>query len=164
MSKKELYEGLIKHMHNAMEEGFFLEASWLAYAILEDRTKRILEVSGARLGNKEKLVEKAKRLRKLAEDSEVLAVYLNDDVAPKLSDQDKKAGKPLPIALLDRLDPWRIKRNALVHKVADGTIEYEDAAEQVEQLASEGVELAVKFAKVGRQVKKHAKRAKEQAA
>jgi hypothetical protein len=81
----------------------------------------------------------------------VLAVYLNDDITPKLSDQDKKAGKTLPIALPDRLDPWRIKRNSFVHKVADGTIDYEEAAEQVKQLASEGVEFAVKVAKVGRQ-------------
>ncbi len=153
MSKKELYEELIKHMHHAVEEGFFLEASWLSYAIIEDRTKRILEVSVVPRRRRESLADKTKKLRELAARSGVLAVYLNDDVAPK-----KEDGDALPLALLDELDPWRDDRNRLVHRVADGTIDYEDAAEQVAKLGRDGAKLAAKFAKIGRQVKKHMKR------
>lgn len=42
MSKTVLYEDLLKRMDLAIEQQFFLEASWIQYAIVEDRLNSVI--------------------------------------------------------------------------------------------------------------------------
>ena len=50
-TKRELYEELYERMNTAHDAGFNLEASWFAYAVIEDRLLSLLRNSGGELGS-----------------------------------------------------------------------------------------------------------------
>lgn len=137
--KKKLYRDLIARMDGAAEAGRDVEASWFAYAVLEDRLRSLLRQSGGE--GKNKGVGKPIRM-----------------MGPKLNNLCERAKKD---ALLEscfeytRLNKWKNERNDLVHAMADGTLNIEAIDDKIVELAREGVDLARLYTAAARRLKKH---------
>ena len=105
-NKTDYYKVLMHKMNEAHDHKFYLESSWFAYSILEDRLVSALRQSGGityannreirMLGNKMKVINERKTTDKL------LAAYFDDE-------------------LMDEIDTWKNERNDLMHALADGT-------------------------------------------
>lgn len=125
--KYENYKEQFKRLNKALTNGFNLEAMFIVYAILEDRTESILRHGGwwdayikSRKGREPNIDSKVKYIKKCAENKkEVLHKYFSDD-------------------LLDRVLVWKDKRNRLIHAL----LKQQLTDEEVIHLATEGSELA----------------------
>jgi len=137
--KKKLYQDLVTRMDGAAEAGRDVEASWFAYAVLEDRLRSMLRQSGGEGENKG--IGKPIRM-----------------MGPKLKNLRQRAKKD---ALLEscfeyeRLNKWKNERNDLVHAMADGTLNIEAIDQKIVELAREGVDLARLYTAAARRLKKH---------
>ncbi len=92
-------------MDQALNDGFFLEASWIAYAIIEDRILSALaKTGGVPMRNGQPLRMLGPKLDALVgrqpNDSALTAAMLNGQV-------------------LDTVRAWKDKRNPLMHSLAE---------------------------------------------
>lgn len=111
ITKRDYYKVLMHKMQEAHSHKFYLESSWFAFAILEDRLLSALRQSGGStyannkpirmLGPKMIEIKKRKRTDKL------LKAYFSNE-------------------LMDKVDKWSKERNGLMHAMADGTQSIED--------------------------------------
>ena len=121
--KYENYREQFKRLKSALNNGFNLEAMFIEYAIMEDRTESILRHSEmweaylkSRKGREPTIDSKIRYIQKLAEQKKTLAnKYFSDD-------------------LLDRLLVWKDERNRLIHALLKQQFEHNE----VSKLASEG--------------------------
>jgi hypothetical protein len=99
------YELLMSRMDAAYAANFYLEASWFAYTILEDRLVSALRQSGgANYANHKPIKMLGKKMQEIElrkKKDSLLAVYF-----------DK--------TLMDRIHKWKEERNDLTHAMADG--------------------------------------------
>jgi hypothetical protein len=137
--KKKLYQDLVARMEAAAKAGRDVEASWFAYAVLEDRLRSMLRQSGGEGENKG--VGKPIKM-----------------MGPKIINLRRRAKKD---DLLEscfeytRLNKWKNERNDLVHAMADGSLDIDAIDKKVAELAREGVELARLYTAAARRLKKH---------
>lgn len=120
MMKYETYKTMNENLTRAMKSGFFYEAIFIEYAILEDRLTSLLKYAGIsyldKKGNDISISQKIKK----AEICNPFAVkYVRDRITPEL---------------LDQVRMWSKKRNDLIHHLA--AIPYDH--ESVQLLAEEG--------------------------
>lgn len=104
--KREHYNELVDRMKIAHDKEFYLESSWFAYTVLEDRLLSALRQSGGpnyknnrpirMLGKKMQEITLRKKKDKL------LSAYFTDQ-------------------LMDRIHKWKEERNDLTHAMADGS-------------------------------------------
>lgn len=122
-------------MDEAIEHEFYLEASWITYAILEDRLLSILKESGG--GH-----DKIKML------------------GPKLGEVNKRMLNTLNMRkafygeLLPDLDRWKDKRNMLMHTMASEAKTAAELDDDSKQLAMEGRRIARELCAACRRYKK----------
>ena len=139
--KANLYKELIARMDAAQKHERHLEASWYAYAVIEDRLRSMLLQSGGDTFAKGK--NKGKQIRMMGPKMEILETRSSDD------------------ALLDsafegiRLKVWRESRNDLMHAMASGQHSIDQIDKLAKKLASDGVKLARVYATSARWLKKH---------
>ncbi len=137
--KRKLYKDLLNRMDAARTANRDVEASWYAYAVLEDRLRSMLRQSGGE--GEKKGVGKPIRM-----------------MGPKLKELSRRAKKD---ALLkncfeyDRLNQWKNDRNTLVHAMADGRHDIEQIDGLAKSLAQEGVDLAWLYAREAQRLKKN---------
>lgn len=132
MQKYENYKEQFKRLKKALENGFNLEAIFIEYAIMEDRTESVLkhaEKWEAYLknikGRNPTIDSKIKYILKMAENKKDLShKYFSDD-------------------LLSEILQWKEERNRLIHALLKQQLEHNE----VSQLAFKGDEL-VKCLKV----------------
>ena len=111
-------------LKKALKAGFYFEAIFLEYAIMEDRTESVLRhAGGIKLTNGKgqplKLSEKVNKIRS----NQVF--------------HEKFIRQRLTFDLLDAIDKWRVCRNNLVHYLMNSPTE----SDELKALAEEGNEL-----------------------
>lgn len=129
------YSELLSRMDDAIEHEFYLEASWISYAIIEDRLLSILKESGG--GH-----DKFKMLGpKLGEVNKRMLDTLN---------MRKAFSGPL---LLD-LDRWKNERNLLMHTMASESKTTNELDDDSKKLALDGRQIARDLCAACRRYKK----------
>ena len=127
--KYENYREQFKRLKSAMNSGFNLEAMFIEYAIMEDRTESILRHAEkweaylkSRKGREPNIDSKVKYIQKLAENrKDTLHKYFADD-------------------MLTELLTWKEDRNRLIHALLKQQLEHNEIkalAEQGKQLVDE---------------------------
>lgn len=125
--KHENYAEQFRRLNKALNGGFHLEAMFIEYAIMEDRTESILRHAGlweaylSGLRSKYPTIDsKISFIRKRAENKRSpLHKYFSDD-------------------LLDQLKVWKNQRNRLIHAL----LKQQLAHNEIRDLAYQGQELA----------------------
>ena len=122
--KSELYAKFKISLKNAKKYEFWLQAIFIEYAMLEDRTESALRhAGGIKLTNSQghplKLSEKLNKLKS----------------NPRFA--DKKIRKYISLELLDSIGKWKKDRDTLIH----GLMNVSADDEKVKQLAFEGERL-----------------------
>ena len=126
MLKYENYKEQFKRLNRALLNRFNLEAMFIEYAIMEDRTESILRHAGkwdvylkSRKGREVNIDSKIKYIIKLAENQkDILHKYFSDD-------------------LFEQILTWKNQRNRLIHAL----LKQELAHNEVLVLAEKGNEL-----------------------
>lgn len=134
------YKAMIERMKAARPAGFHLEASWYAYAIVEDRLVSILHNSGG-------AYEKPGRLfrnmgRKIG-------------IVLKRKKKDSLLEAYFPDATMAELVSWKNARNDLMHAMADGTSPMEDIDTEAQKLSEDGERIAHDFCRRARLLKRN---------
>lgn len=141
MSKQELYKTFIQRMEAALDAGYHLEASWYAYAILEDRLISMLRntggvplVSSGR--NKGKPIQMlGRKLAELQKRSKTTAILQQIEFAS--------------------IQNWANQRNDLMHAMAEGSKPLKAVDKEAFLLAQTGVTVVRDCASAARRVKKN---------
>lgn len=104
--KRSHYEALITKMAKANQDEYYLEACWLAYAIMEDRLLSALRNSGGENYRNGKPIrgigKKSQEINYRKKKDDLLKAYFSDH-------------------LMDRVYDWKESRNDLAHAMADGS-------------------------------------------
>ena len=124
--KYENYKEQMKRLNSALAHGFNLEAMFIEYAIMEDRTESILRHADKwdaymkkQKGRDPTINSKVKYIQKLADfNNDLLHKYFSDD-------------------LLDRVLTWKDERNRLIHALLKQEFEHNE----VSALAMQGKQL-----------------------
>ncbi len=125
--KQENYKIQFQRLKKAMENAFYLEAVFIEYAIMEDRTESILAYEGNQIVPKNEkefisFTRKKNRIEKLSErKGSLIGRYFSDD-------------------LLQRIQDWVNGRNAVVHALLKKNMTTDEVrlfAEQGEDLCKE---------------------------
>ena len=98
MQKYGNYKEQMGRLKKAMDNHFLLEALFIEYAIIEDRTESILYHSGIKLRDRAGLMEKVKAIHKLLAKGSMISKYIVPD-------------------MLDEIDVWSKKRNDMIHSL-----------------------------------------------
>lgn len=134
------YKVMIERMKAAHPAGYHLEASWYAYAIIEDRLISILHNSGG-------AYEKPGRL------------FRNMGKKVAIIIERKKADRLLeayfPDATMTELVKWKDDRNDLMHAMADGTSPMPDIDVVAQKLSADGERIAHDFCRRARLIKRN---------
>ncbi len=141
MAKHALYRSFLSRMSEAQDASMYLEASWYAYAVLEDRLVSLLRNSGG-VGEKQGGAS-GKPIRMMG---------------PKLKELKRRAKSDRLLKENfehDKLNAWKDSRNNLMHAMGDATMSLPDIDESAKQLAEEGATLIREYAAACRRLKKH---------
>ena len=125
--KYENYREQFQRLNKALAGGFNLEAMFIEYAIIEDRTESVLRHAGlwdayikSRKGHGATLNSKINYIRKRADSgSKLLKKYFSDD-------------------LLEQILDWKEERNRLIHAL----LKQQFAPHEISTLAQRGNELS----------------------
>jgi len=138
------YKVLIARMREAISDEFYLEASWIAYAILEDRLVSALdETGGAKKANGAPIMMMGPKVG-------VLRSTMPSNLHLRAAFLDGK--------LFDELDSWKDQRNTLMHAMADETLDIPAIDELALEVATEGDRLATEFCAACRRLKNYNRR------
>ena len=116
MTKYEIYKEQFKRLKLALKNGFNLEAIFIEYAIIEDRTESVLRHAGkwdaylkSLRGRNPSIDSKIKYIKKLSENKKDLSnKYFADD------------------GLLDNILTWKEERNRLIHALLKQDFEHDE--------------------------------------
>jgi hypothetical protein len=114
-------------MDLAISEGFYMEACWIQYAIIEDRLNSVIRHAYPKNG--ERLLTTLRGLdRKL------------EHIIEKIHKKDQDCLKTIHSELLGRIKNWKNIRNALMHEITD-TPDYPSIQKKLEALSPVGTKL-----------------------
>ena len=127
MQKYENYKEQFKRLNKAIDNRFYLEAMFIAYAIMEDRTESILRRAGqwdayikSRKGHDPTIDSKIRHIKKRAEQKKTLLnKYFSD-------------------SLLDDILRWKEERNRMIHALMKQSL----TTEELSDLALQGKDYA----------------------
>ncbi|MGN0584377.1 MAG: hypothetical protein ACI4JD_02875 [Ruminococcus sp.] len=122
--KQATYAERKMQLKKAMKNGFYFEAIFLEYAIMEDRTESVLRHAGGI-----KLVSKRNQPLKLSEKIKKIR-----DCKPFA---EKYVRQRLTLELLKSIDDWRIHRNNLVHYLMNSPT----SIDELQAVAEEGCDI-----------------------
>lgn len=144
IAKRELYKIFLDRMTAAIAANMPFEASWYAYAILEDRLVSMLRQSGGTLTPKGKPIRmmgpKIDELRSRAKKDDLLKANFAGTDGQR---EDSELWK------------WKDDRDALMHGMAAGNLTIDQIDALVLKVASEGAKLARMYAAAAARLKKH---------
>ena len=129
--KGKRFEFLVSRTDEALEEGYYMEAIALTYALMEERTYRLLNRLGIRYGSRDKIAQCISYLRDsiVQKNISVVVGKMGTDALCDWLNQEF-----LSSGLLDDIDAWRKRRNDAIHDLAKGSIQYAD----METIAEDG--------------------------
>lgn len=144
MPKENHYRIFIRRLEKALNDGHYLESSWYAYAVLEDRLRSLLRSSGGEAHHTtgKKITMMGPKLRELKDRRANDAI-----ISAQFTD-----------ALHDSLHLWKEDRNNLTHAMADASISIEDIDTLAQKLAHDGKKLVRDYCALCRRVKKQNKK------
>ena len=122
MEKYEIYKQLSSDLTKAMKQGFYYEAIFIEYTILEDRLASVLKYARVLTMEKAGNQNIAKKINDIRKSKEFSSKFVRER---------------LSFELLDSITAWKDKRNRLIHNLAN--IPYDAAA--VREVAEEGYEI-----------------------
>ena len=136
--KRTLFESFHDRMNNAIEKRFYLEASWYAYALLEDRLVSMLKQSGGvgKNGSNTPIKMLGPKLGELKSRANTDKLLLENLPATKIHD-------------------WKEERNDLMHAMAEGTMTQAEIDKKAYLLALQGRELVKEVSAAAMRLKKH---------
>lgn len=145
MQKYQNYQTQFSRLNKALKAEFYLEAIFIAYAIIEDRTESILRHTG-----KWEAYEKSRKGRNLNLDSKIRYIQ-------KIAEEKKSlANRYLADGTLQRIWEWKEDRNRMIHALLKQRL----GDDELERLANTGSELAknlrTKSANLNRAIQKAA--------
>ena len=127
MQKFRNYQTQFSRLNKAMNAEFYLEAIFIAYAVIEDRTESILRHAG-----KWEAYEKSRKGRNLNLDSKIRYIQ-------KMAEEKKSlANRYLADGTLQRIMEWKEERNRMIHALLKQSLGDDELA----ALANTGKELA----------------------
>ncbi len=132
MLKYENYKEQNKRLTKALQNEFYLEAVFIEYAIMEDRTESILRYEGNTINSNGfvSIDRKITKIEKIAENKKGLA------------------RKYFTIEFMEQIRTWKNKRNGLIHaliKKNTTTQELIDLAEEGRQITKELCRLSTNY-------------------
>lgn len=123
IEKYEIYKKMHEDLSKAMKNGFYYEAIFIEYAILEDRFKAVLYYANINYVDKNKKdISIKSKLNKIESRNELSSSFYKERLSSDL---------------LNRIRAWIDNRNDLIHHLA--SIKYD--SEKVESIAVEGNEI-----------------------
>lgn len=138
--KAKHYNALLQKMGAAIAAGYFFEASWIEYAILEDRLVAVMLATGGATDRKGK---------------RVIMMGPKITFLKKRRRRDKLLGANFPKVWLDRLSRWKDRRNRLMHAMANATLSFPRVQLSAKRLAIAGDPLVYDACRQARRLKKH---------
>lgn len=140
IQKYESYKAMHENLSKAMKNGFFYEAIFIEYAILEDRFSSVLRHAGIPyMNNKGRDVAITEKIKRIRNSKELSGKFYKDRLTEKL---------------LDELVGWLGERNDLIHHLAK--LPYD--SESVKHIAETGYELVMTVQKKSASVIRHLNR------
>lgn len=125
MSKTQLYKDLLARMTKSNAEEFYLESSWIQYAIIEDRLNSVIRHAYPERGTE--LLETLRGMdRKIT--------HITDKIHPK----DQDCATTVHKLLLKTITKWKDRRNDLMHEI-ESAGSYTMLQSRTKKLALEGV-------------------------
>lgn len=124
------YKEQFKRLNRAIANGFNLEAMFIAYSIMEDRSESVLKHAG----KYDRYIEKLKG-RNPSIDSKI------KEILKCRSDRKDLMYRYFSDELLDNILDWKDERNRIVHAL----LKQELTSEELENLALQGKEYARQF-------------------
>ena len=121
------YKEQFKRLNRAIDSGFNLEAMFIAYSIMEDRTESVLRHAG----KYDRYIEKLKG-RNPSIDSKI------KEILKCRSNKKDLMYRYFSDELLDNICAWKEERNRMVHAL----LKQEVTSEELEKLALQGKEYA----------------------
>ena len=120
MQKYENYREQMGRLKKAMSNGFYLEAIFIEYAIIEDRLESVLRHSG--------------KWKELKPGQNPPSLQKKKDTIAKMAEEKKGlARKYFSEELLSSIITWKEDRNSLVHTLMNQSLHTEDLKDLAEQ-------------------------------
>lgn len=135
------YKVQMQRLKKAMDNQFYLEAIFIEYVIMEDRTASILRYEGNTIKPRNKngfvtLDAKINKIIKISEDKKGVARrYFSEDFMREIS-------------------AWKDRRNSLMHALMKQKL----TADELEALAGKGEELVKKLSRLSQNYKRYLER------
>ena len=144
MEKYGIYKSMYENLAKAMRSGYYYQAIFIEYAILEDRLRAILRYAGvpyiSKNGREDKI---SRKLDKLRDRPEFAKKFVRDRI---------------PAKMVDEIKDWTEARNDLIHNLAN--IPYDD--ENVKAVAERGKRILDVFKNKSASVINHFKKLPEE--
>ena len=126
-SKHNIYKAMKSNLSKAMKAGFYYQAIFIEYAIMEDRCSSVLRHADVKYHDSYgKEIKLSQKLNKLYSHS----VF-----------SDKYIRKRLPLTLIDEIRAWKKDRDGLIHDLANIPFDYQG----VKTIAESGKEFVRKL-------------------
>lgn len=123
-----MHDEFKRRLENAYEKGEYVEASWLCYAIFEQRIQRLIE----------KHIRKCPRPKR--NNNAPVSISTKIKCIRNLSEAKYGGYENFDIELLDAISKWCTKRNSLVHSLLDIST-YRQYDKDFRALAESGIPL-----------------------
>lgn len=143
MQKYENYKEQFKRLDRAIKEGFNLEAVFIAYAIIEDRTESILRYENndikPKKGHRVSIDAKLRKVKTISREKESLPYrYFQED-------------------FIDQIIEWKEERNRMIHALLKQNL----STEELVELALQGRNLARQLSNKANNYKRAVERRKQ---
>jgi hypothetical protein len=124
-----MHDSMVDKLEKAMELGEYVEASWLCYAIFEQRVTRIIQ----------KHIHKCPKQHRSSK-SKTVGISTRLDCIVKLSKQGYGGYALIDYTVFSQIKKWCRRRNVLVHSLLDIS-SYKKYDTAFQELATEGYKL-----------------------
>ena len=137
------YKSQMGRLKKAMNAKFYLEALFIEYAVIEDRTEAILRYEENTINAKEgefvSLNRKLKKILKIAAEENTLA------------------NRYILVNVISEIQDWKENRNSLIHALMKQQV----TTEEITQIAAKGEELTKQIIKIATGYKRAVERRKK---
>lgn len=125
--KGQRFEFLVRRIDEAILAQYYVEASSLTYALLEERTYSLLDKLGITYKTRDKLFNCLEIFKEEIGKRNLAAGTVHCDLYDWLNSEFLISG------LVDRIDQWRKTRNNVTHDLAKESIAYEELKDFAEE-------------------------------
>lgn len=127
MEKCEVYKSMNESLTKAMRSGFYYQAIFIEYAIIEDRCASVLKYAGIKhLDKKGRDISISQKLKEMRNNAVFQVPYVRQRIT---------------LELLDEITVWKNKRDDLIHHLAETPYDHES----IRETAITGQELVKKL-------------------